>query len=160
MPLDKCRGLNFLLQNFYSWTRFFSARKKTESSSRDSEDKEESWLFTGSSLDCKGRLPGKTLKKIPTSLPPASGGEEGKRSCPGRNLKQSGGRLWWRGSAQHRAPAAVCQGGGRRGALPPCVVQRGQGARAWSLLQPDTRERLEVVSQEEVAARLLRWLEA
>ena len=32
--------------------------------------------------------------------------------------------------------------------------------RAWSLLQADTRERLEVVSQEEVAARLLRWLEA
>ena len=28
--------------------------------------------------------------------------------------------------------------------------------RAWSLLQPDTRERLEVVSQEEAAARLLR----
>ena len=36
--------------------------------------------------------------------------------------------MWWRGSAQHRAPAAVCQGGGRRGALPPCVVQRGRGA--------------------------------
>ena len=32
--------------------------------------------------------------------------------------------------------------------------------RAWSFLQPDTRERLEVVSQEEAAARLLRWLEA
>ena len=32
--------------------------------------------------------------------------------------------------------------------------------RAWSLLQADTRERLEVVSQEEVAARLLRWLDA
>ena len=30
--------------------------------------------------------------------------------------------------------------------------------RAWSLLQPDTRERLEVVSQEEAAARLLKWL--
>ena len=32
--------------------------------------------------------------------------------------------------------------------------------RAWSFLQPDTRKRLEVVSQEEAAARLLRWLEA
>ena len=32
--------------------------------------------------------------------------------------------------------------------------------RVWSPLQPDTRERLEVVSQEEAAARLLRWLEA
>ena len=32
--------------------------------------------------------------------------------------------------------------------------------RAWSFLQPDTRERLEVVSQEEAAAPLLRWLEA
>ena len=106
----------------------FSALKKTESSSRDSEDKEESWLLTGSSLDCKGRLSEKTLKKN-TNLPATSlRGEEGNRSCPGRNLKQCGGRLWWRGSAQHRAPAAVCQGGGRRGSLPPCVVQRGRGA--------------------------------
>ena len=32
--------------------------------------------------------------------------------------------------------------------------------RAWSFLQRDTRERLEVVSQEEAAAWLLRWLEA
>ena len=32
--------------------------------------------------------------------------------------------------------------------------------RAWSFLQPDNRERLEVVSQEEAAAQLLRWLEA
>ena len=32
--------------------------------------------------------------------------------------------------------------------------------RAWSFLQPDTRDRLEVVSQEEAAARLVRWLEA
>ena len=32
--------------------------------------------------------------------------------------------------------------------------------RAWSFLQPDTRERLEVVSQEEAAAWLLGCMEA
>ena len=34
---------------------------------------------------------GKDFKKIPTSLPPALRGEEGNRTCPGRNLKQDCG---------------------------------------------------------------------
>ena len=87
MPWDKCRGLNFLLQNFYSWTLFFSALKKTESSSRDSEDKEESWLLTGSSLDCKGRLSEKTLKKN-TNLPATSlRGGGGQQELPWEELE-------------------------------------------------------------------------
>jgi hypothetical protein len=64
--------LNFLSQNFYSWTlffsglkktEFFSALKKTESRSRVCEDKEESWLLTGSSLDWKGRLSEEDFEK-------------------------------------------------------------------------------------------------
>ena len=81
MPWDKYRGLNLLLQNFYSLT------EKTESSSRYSEDKEESWLLTGSSLDCKGRLSKKTLKKN-TNLPATSlRGGGGQQELPWEELE-------------------------------------------------------------------------
>ena len=51
----------------------------------------------GSSLDCKRSLSEKTSAKKNTNLPVTRlRGEEGIRTCPGRNFKQCGGRGWWR----------------------------------------------------------------
>ena len=70
-------------ENFYSWTLFFSALKKTESSSRDCEDKEESWLLTGSSLDWKGRLSEEDFeKKYQAPCHQPQGGGRGTGAAP------------------------------------------------------------------------------